>query len=596
MLWKEVTIMTMREEQKRVLQAVRHSLAHIREDPWLAQRVLAHVKGEEPMKKRISAIAVLSVILALAVLGTACALFSSQVADFFSRYWNRELGESLQEGKVAQIGESVMIGDVLFTLDEIVYKNRSLYGIGTARPVQDTDVILPMDLAEDPESFLMNEEAQTLAAKAKDAGGRILTTSSMPKRIGVDGGTLLMPGCIGYYDIANGDGSVIFSFEASDGLAVSEGTSYQIEMESTVQQIDESGETASGTPLRAHWTVSCTPVIISASSDRPDAGSAVIEQPGYVLMVPEPYRSTGTLPVCQAIEPDFPGTVDPGWFNASGISSIQGSDCIIFNDHAELYLSRDSLSYWEFSDGSHGESASGTIADLVWIREWAGHAGEFSLERTALTGITLSEAKARAEELISRLGIAANQYVCVDALDMSLKRIRTMGAIWEKAIADGELLTDKGAQPYDYASIPAEEEGFYLKYVPFGIDASASGTRYEVSVYVCSRGIVWANVRNPFSMGETVAIPEKLITSDAAIEQLTEELGRSLSWYDKNIKSVQQAVLTYEAVRADDPADGMVFVPVWLILYQDESAARLDYSCYALINAVDGTLIDAPFR
>ena len=63
--------------------------------------------------------------------------------------------------------------------------------------------------------------------------------------------------------------------------------------------------------------------------------------------------------------------------------------------------------------------------------------------------------------MMEKLGIACNQYICDEALDMSLERIQTMGAIWEKAIADGKLLVDDDYQPYDYSAIPASEEGYY---------------------------------------------------------------------------------------------------------------------------------------
>ena len=46
--------MTLHEEQERVQKAVSHSLAYVQEDPWLAQRVLANAKGEEPVVKKIS--------------------------------------------------------------------------------------------------------------------------------------------------------------------------------------------------------------------------------------------------------------------------------------------------------------------------------------------------------------------------------------------------------------------------------------------------------------------------------------------------------------------------------------------------------------
>ena len=76
-------------------------------------RTARSVKEEEPVKKRISAALVLAIALGLAVIGTAYALFSSQVADFFGLHWNAELGERLQHGKIAQIGESVTVGDVV---------------------------------------------------------------------------------------------------------------------------------------------------------------------------------------------------------------------------------------------------------------------------------------------------------------------------------------------------------------------------------------------------------------------------------------------------------------------------------------------------
>ena len=46
--------MTLHEEQERVQKAVSNSLAHVQEDPWLSQRVLANAKGEEPVKRKVS--------------------------------------------------------------------------------------------------------------------------------------------------------------------------------------------------------------------------------------------------------------------------------------------------------------------------------------------------------------------------------------------------------------------------------------------------------------------------------------------------------------------------------------------------------------
>ena len=609
--------MTLHEERDKVQKAVSSSFSYLQEDPWLTQRVLANAKGEEPVKKKLSAALVLCIMLGLAIIGAAYALISSnasRTADFFGQHWNQELGARLQEGKIAQIGESVTVGDVVITLDEIVYRDRGIYGVGTVRPVHEEDVLFPMDTAdllvmsheeefhpeEDTSRSVVNEYdvALSLIEKAKAAGGRMLTAQSMPLMIGVDEGTMLTPGTVGYYDIRNEDGSLTFSFEASDGFAVNEGTTYQIQMESVVTQINDEGYPIDGTTQRSTWTVSCTPVFISEPKEPSGeaANAVVIEKNGYEVITPSEYRETGTLPVYQAVHTDFTKSVDPEWFNHTGVVSGIGTEEIRYSDHAILNLAPEALFYYEFTDDDYTEAPSNIIVDRAWVREWDGHSGEFTLDKTELTGITLEDAQAQAEEMIVRLGIGSNQYRCEEALDLSIERIRTMGAIWEQAIKDGHLLVDNDYEPYDYSSIPVTEEGYYLKYSPLGVDTSPAGGRYGIIFYINSRGIVYASVRNIASVGDVAYTPETLITPDAAVSKLIEELGKSMSYYDKTIQSIQQVALTYEAIRADNKADGMVLAPMWMILYQDESARKNNYSCYALINAVDGTLIDASFR
>ena len=555
------------------------------------------VKEEGPVKKRISAALVLGIVLGLAVIGTACAVFSSRTADFFGLYWNRDLGESLRQGRIAQIGGSVTIGDVVFTLDEVVCKDRALYGVGTARPVRENDVIIPMDLAEDPEAFAMNGEAQALAAKAAASGGGILTVTAMPQKIGVDEGTMLMPGCVGYYDVVNEDGSVTFSFEATDGFVISEGTSYQILMESSVCRIDGNGEKTEGTQERAEWTVTCKPLFMAGSGPAESCGPVTIEKrEGYELITPKEYQETGTLPVWQAVPADFASDVDPEWFNRTGIASGAGGEEIRFADHAVLMLSPDGIFYSEFTDDRYAEAPSFVIVERAWVREWEGYAGQFAPENTALHGITQEEARAMAEEMMARLGLGGDGYACAEALDMSLERIRTMGAIWEQAVADGRLLVDDDYTPYDYGSIPAGEEGYLLRYFPLGVDTFLAGGHFEAVFYVNSRGIVYANIRAPYIRGDVIERPSALIGPDDAINRLAEEFGRSNLGCGGTITSIRRVALTCEAVRAADRTDGMALAPVWMILYQDEEAKRQDTFCHAFISAVDGTLIDASFR
>ena len=607
--------MTLHEEQQKVQKAMESTLSGLQEDPWLTQRVLANAKGEEPVKKKLSTALVLCIVLGLAIIGTAYAILSSsQVAEFFGQHWNQDLGTRLQEGKIAQIGESVTVGDAVITLDEIVYRDRGIYGVGTVRPVHEGDVLFAMDTADllmssheeefhpeiDPSSPVIQEyyAALSLIEKAKASGGKMLTAQSMPLTIGVDEGTMLMPGTIGYYDIRNEDGSLTFSFEASDGFVVNEGTTYQIQMESVVTQINDEGYPINGAKQRSTWTVSCAPVFISEPKETPvEAGKVTVkEQNGYEVITPSDYQETGTMPVYQAIETNLETAIKPEWLDTSGIASGEGTQDIHFSHHAVLSYGPEAAFYDEFADDQYSESYSGAIMRIVWIKDWKQHEGKFNLEKTSLSGITLEDAKKQAEALITKIGLDCNQYVCRYELDMSLDRIRNMGAIYEQSIVDGSLMTDDDWVPYNYDAIPASEEGFYLEYRPAMIDAADATHRYELVFFVNSRGIVCAHLRNQFNMGDIVEKPDKLITSDEAVARLYEEVNRSQYGADEHVVSIRKIVLSYVPVRASNKDAGMVFVPTWEIIYDDEKAGARGYDCNAFGRATDGTLIEASCR
>ena len=156
------------DDKRKMQNILNHSLSGLKENPFLAQRIIAQAKGEKPVKRKISLALVLCIVLGIAIIGTACALLaSSQVADFFRQYWSHDLGDWLQEGRIAQIGESVTVGDVVFTLDEVVYRDRGIYGVGTARPVDSKNVLMPMDMADDWAIWSQKEEGKALISLAE---------------------------------------------------------------------------------------------------------------------------------------------------------------------------------------------------------------------------------------------------------------------------------------------------------------------------------------------------------------------------------------------------------------------------------------------
>ena len=610
--------MTLHEEQERVQKAVSNSLSHVQEDPWLTQRVLANAKGEEPVKKKLSTALVLCIVLGLAIIGTAYAILSSsQVAEFFGQHWGHDYGDWLQGGKVAQIGETVTLGGVDFTLDEVVYRDRGVYGVGTARVKSDKDVLLPMDLVDgwDLEEVSQGEEAQTLIRLAKEKNGRMLSIDCYPQRIGVDNGSMVNSGDVGVYNLRNEDGSITFSFETG-GYALEDGTTYQLELSIDVDEWTEAGMVEEDKVEPQTWTVSFEPVVIQETAVPETSTQVPVEaaqMTGYEILVPSSYQETGTMPVYQAVENDFMTTVQPEWFNQSGIAKeekARKSSGWTFNDHAEMSVSSEAIWYAEYTDElfdynwKERETYNPDVKPMMMPRQalsqgiahiassvYAGHddyVQGVTLEREQLTLISLGEAKQIAEALFEKLGLQG--YELAWALDMNLDRIHTLGEAYNRFWFEGEGYTNSPRQ--DYATATAEDEGYFLYYTPLGVDNISDG-RHQITLFITSRGIVYANIVSTYNRGEEMYTPEKLISPEEAVTLLYAEAAKSRDGI--KVKSIERVALTYVAVRAENKQDGMVFAPVWQVLFKEEGRGE-EYTSWAEFNAVNGTMIDAIFR
>ena len=602
--------MTLREEQDRVQKAVAHSLAHVQADPRLAQRVLVEAKGEEPVKRKLSLTLVLSIVLGIAVMGTAYALVSSQVAAFFGQHWNRELGDWLESGKVARIGEMVEVGGVAFTLDEVVYKDRGIYGVGTARVKDAKDVLIPMELANgwELEGEPQAEEARALLCQAQSAGGRLLSIDCWPSKIGVDGGSMVNAGDSGLYNVRNEDGSITFSFETG-GYALEDGTAYRLEMSIDVDEWTEAGKLADDAVKPQAWTVEFAPVVIAQTpvvENAKEVPTAEMQLTGYALVVPEAYQQTGTLPFWRAVEYDFTKNVKPEWFNQSGIAKAQGTH-FVFNDHAELGYGVEYLGYTEYDDElfdynwRERETDNPNLEPALFPRQALSmgiasiasgvyhgydYAQGVEMERKQLTNLSLKDAKQTAEALFDKLGIQGFELAW--ALDMSVERIHTLGEAYNHFWYEGEGYSNSPRQ--DYAAATAEDEGYYLVYTPLGLTRITDG-RQQLELFVSSRGIVYASLRCAYNRGEAVGAPEKLIAPKEAVTRLYQEAASAR--YQVEIESIERVALTYVPLRAANKQDGMVFTPVWQVLFQEKGA---EYASWAELNAVDGSIINAIFR
>ena len=613
--------MNLKHEQKKVQTAMDAALSGLQEDPWLAQRVLANTKGEEPiMKKRISALA-LVVVLILAMIGTACAVFPSQISKVFDQFWGGDEGKRLQEGKIAQIGRSVTAGGVEFTVEEIAYKDKALYGVVTLRAADEKDAFVPWDTVTDiqSEEGPVNATKRPKAAKALEkvqaTGGRLLSAEMWVSRIGADEGAMLDTRSSSKSQWRY-DGTVTEMFMITDGFVVDDATSYQIEITFCGYEVGENWERPeeeedyhfekrifSCTPVQLE--TNSTPEPIWAETQAPVISAEELILKGYEVVTPAAYRETGTLPVCEAARTDMRKAADPAWFNTSGIlkQTMDGEDIYYtFNDHAELCLYEGYLFYYDQEGPEHGTTETEALVSLAnshGVEKYDElYAGLYNLEKEALPGITLEDAKEKAEELFTRMGMDSNGYTCSYALDMSLDRIRKLGAA-EKAAYERNKAQYSAGYPdyeiYDYDTIPETKEGYYLEYQPGEIDAGGKSENYGAALYVTRSGIAFVNIMNVYSKGETVYTPEKLISAEDAVRRLTEEVKGLRNDASREAGSVRKVILNYEALRTDNRTGEMAFVPVWTVVYDEPEYEDWEgYNpSYAMFNAVDGSLINS---
>jgi len=324
------------------------------------------------------------------------------------------------------------------------------------------------------------------------------------------------------------------------------------------------------------------------------------------IILPDEYILSGTLPVYCAVERDFTQLVDPAFINQSGaMETFSGKHhytAITFHDEAQLEWDKNSL-YYQTYDGTceitheleRGEkvvstypqpdmrNAASTLASWM-VYGWPVTHEVYALESAALTHITLDEAKNRVEQLFAHLKL--EDYVCENAIDMSLKRIQEMGAKWNQLIQDGHMFNNP---ILDYSAATTQDEGYFLIYNRFGPDGDNAG-QFRASFYVAANGFGYFNIHDQYAVGEVCETPEKLVSWQTVMASLPKELKASRMALE--LETVSHIRLTWNLVRNKETASGLAFTPVWVINFNCKSDEENFDHLYATFSAVDGRLID----
>ena len=197
---------------------VKHTLAQLDDTPKMARRFSLR-----------TAVLVLALLLALG--GVAYAIYESITANLFGWFYGGAWKEELQNGDIAPMGQSVQLGDVTYTVKEMVYKNegdfQGLYGVVSIAPADGANVvIMPDDISvNDPSGYLLHyanveetvEEADpSYAELAAQRGAKLLVVRAAVNSITANG--VEYGDCFGESWLPQPDGTVLGTIEITDDL------------------------------------------------------------------------------------------------------------------------------------------------------------------------------------------------------------------------------------------------------------------------------------------------------------------------------------------------------------------------------------------
>ena len=605
------------------------------EIPASCSRVLMDTAGslkeESEMKRGYSPrpttrFALVLALVIISMMGVALAAFYPQITGFFGLHYGKDTQAWLEQGDIALPADSVQVEGVTFTLEEVAYRNHGLYGLVTITP-SDGVVLLSEDSnVGDAYGYAVHygdkapEGTITIQEKAAQDGSSIKHVGFYLDKIGVNGGALLEPNGWGCGVYPQRDGSIQILFEVEDGIAISEGDTYTMQMTALVRNVSPDGVVDYENPINQTWAVKIKPEpfaeVVGTPADAAKAPATVAPSVGNTtaemqIIVPDKYTANGTLPVYKATERDFSQSMDYSWFNQSGVAEEtldprHVGGMVDFNDGGHLdwgsyylYYNTYDGTYEAVSELADGGTFTETLpkyaltSDISSIASWMvmgfpGTGEVYALEHTQLSTISLDEAKAQAEALMAKLGVTG--YTCTAALDMGVERIHKMGAMYNAAIDSGVMYTN--AFRYDYSTATTADEGYYLCYHKFGTDGDMAG-QFEAVFYVTADGIKSINLRDAYEQGDVIHTPAKLVDASTVAAALPGEMADSR--YPEELKQITRATLTWMPVRADK-GDSMVMTPVWVLSYLTAEGEQQGYECWAVFDAIDGSLIDSVFN
>lgn len=217
--------------EKRIAKAFQSNLDQLHLSAWRRDAIRGAAGGGEPVKRaRAVRTAAMAMALVAVLCGAAYALKEGMTAGIFGWLYGENRQQELQAGDQAVLGLSRQLGDVIYTLEDVVYKKdgeyQGLYGTIRIRPAQGSNVVLiPNDFSvHEPAGYPLHLEAgetvpdgaPSYAQLAKERNARILTAKASVQSVAIDGEAC--PGSFGELWIPQPDGSIVGTMEIIDNM------------------------------------------------------------------------------------------------------------------------------------------------------------------------------------------------------------------------------------------------------------------------------------------------------------------------------------------------------------------------------------------
>lgn len=234
----------------------------------LESRVRVTLAGLEESKARGARLplrtVVAAVVLVLTLGGVSYAVLGHRTADLFGWFYGGNWQKELENGAYAPAGQRFELGDVAYTIEEMVYKTegkyQGLYGVVRITPVEGSNIVLlPEDLSEDdPAGYLLHygdvgdtipDDAPSYAELARERGASLLRVRAAVDSLAWNGQTY--KGSVGENWLPQKDGSILGTLEIADDLPYAD--SYELELHIAIREASQD-EWQSET-----WHVTLTP-------------------------------------------------------------------------------------------------------------------------------------------------------------------------------------------------------------------------------------------------------------------------------------------------------------------------------------------------